>query len=255
MTEHTASRSTHSTADKIVSSAAALAEVGSGVGKVVEGLAGSAVRGSAGLVGEAARALPRLTRLGMIGPGTRISLGSLLAEQARRAPLRDCFLFDDRVHTNAAVDVRIENVVRGLISAGIRPATRVGVGMETRPSALAAVAALSRLGAVAVLLAPGSERDRALQLTGARTVIAEPEHLRQAAATGARVLVLGGGAARSLDIPSGADALDLEQIDPARVRLPAWYRPNPGLARELAFVLVTGTGARRETKYLTEYPW
>src|SRR5690606_29895438 len=38
MTEHTASRSTHSTADKIVSSAAALAEVGSGVGKVVEGL-------------------------------------------------------------------------------------------------------------------------------------------------------------------------------------------------------------------------
>src|SRR5690606_35471143 len=125
MTEHTESRSTHSTADKIVSSAAALAEVGSGVGKVVEGLAGSAVRGSAGLVGEAARALPRLTRLGMIAPGTRISLGSLLAEQARREPLRDCFLFDDRVHTNAAVDVRIDNVVRGLISAGIRPATRV----------------------------------------------------------------------------------------------------------------------------------
>jgi len=255
MTEHTASRSTHSTADKIVSSAAALAEVGSGVGKVVEGLAGSAVRGSAGLVGEAARALPRLTRLGMIGPGTRISLGSLLAEQARRAPLRDCFLFDDRVHTNAAVDVRIDNVVRGLISAGIRPATRVGVVMETRPSALAAVAALSRLGAVAVLLAPGSELDRAMELTGTRTVIADPENLRQAAATGARVLVLGGGDARSLDIPSGADVLDLEQIDPARVRLPAWYRPNPGLARELAFVLVTGTGDRLETKYITNYRW
>ncbi|WP_085998981.1 acyl-CoA synthetase [Nocardia higoensis] len=255
MSEHTKSGAQHSAADRIVSSAAALAEVGNGVGKVFEGLAGSAVRGSVELVGEAARALPRLTRLGMIQSGTRISLGSLLAEQARRAPLRDCFLFDDRVHTNAAVDVRIDNIVRGLISAGIRPATRVGVVMETRPSALAAVAALSRLGAVAVLLAPGSELGRAMELTGTRTVLADPENLRQAAATGAEVLVLGGGDARALDIPTGAEVIDLEQIDPAQVRVPAWYRPNPGLARELAFVLVTGTGDRLETKYITNHRW
>jgi putative long chain acyl-CoA synthase len=67
--------------------------------------------------------------------------------------------------------------------------------------------------------------------------------------------VLGGGAARTLDIPLSEDVIDLEQIDPTQVQLPAWYRPDPGLARELAFVLVTGTGDRLETKYITNHRW
>ena len=49
---------------------------------------------------------------------------------------------------------RIDNVVRGLIEVGVRQGEHVGVLMETRPSALVAIAALSRLGAVAVLLKP-----------------------------------------------------------------------------------------------------
>lgn len=244
-----------SAATRVVHTAASLAEAGAGVGKALEGIANNTVRGSVELAGEAARALPRLTRLGMIQPHTRISLGRLIAEQGRRAPLKDLFLFDDRVHTNAAVNVRIDNVVRGLISVGIRPAMRVGVIMETRPSALATVAALSRLGAVAVLLAPGSELVRALELTGVDTVVADPENLRHAAETGARVLVLGGGDARQLDLPANGRVIDLEQIDPAQVKLPGWYRPDPGLARELAFVLVTGTGDRLETKYITNHRW
>src|SRR5690606_5814168 len=122
----------------------------------------------------------------------------------------------------------IDNVVRGLISVGIRPATRVGVVMETRPSALVTVAALSRIGAVAVLLAPGSELRSALEQTGTKILISDPENLRHAAATGQRVLVLGGGDSRGLDIPLGDDVIDLEQVDPAKVRMPAWYRPNPG---------------------------
>ncbi|WP_042263310.1 acyl-CoA synthetase [Nocardia brasiliensis] len=244
-----------SAATRVVHTAASLAEAGAGVGKALEGIANNTVRGSVELAGEAARALPRLTRLGMIQPHTRISLGRLIAEQGRRAPLKDLFLFDDRVHTNAAVNVRIDNVVRGLISVGIRPAMRVGVIMETRPSALATVAALSRLGAVAVLLAPGSELVRALELTHVDTVVADPENLRHAAGTGARVLVLGGGDARQLDLPADGQVIDLEQIDPAQVKLPGWYRPDPGLARELAFVLVTGTGDRLETKYITNHRW
>ncbi|MEV0030261.1 acyl-CoA synthetase [Nocardia sp. NPDC050793] len=255
MTEHVPANRPRSAATRVVHTAGTLAEAGAGMGKALEGIANNTVRGSIELAGEAARALPRLTRLGMIQPNTRISLGKLLAEQADRAPLRECFLFEDRVHTNAAVSVRIDNVVRGLISIGIRPATRVGVVMETRPSALVTVAALSRLGAVAVLLAPGSELGKAIELTGAETVITDPENLRVAAATGARVLVLGGGDARGLDIPVSDNVIDLEQIDPTQVRVPAWYRPNPGLARELAFVLVTGTGDRLETKYITNHRW
>ncbi|MGK8504866.1 acyl-CoA synthetase [Nocardia asiatica] len=255
MAEHVPSNRPRSAATRVVHTAATLAEAGTGVGKALEGIANNTVRGSIELAGEAARALPRLTRLGMIQPHTRISLGRLLAEQTRRAPQRDLFLFDDRVHTNAAVNTRIDNVVRGLISVGVRPAMRVGVVMETRPSALASVAALSRLGAVAVLLAPNSELSRAIELTGVETLIADPENLRQAAATGARVLVLGGGDTRELALPASDRLIDLEQIDPARVRVPAWYRPDPGLARELAFVLVTGTGERLETKYITNHRW
>ncbi|GAA5076216.1 acyl-CoA synthetase [Nocardia iowensis] len=255
MAEHVDANRPRSAATRVVHTAATLAEAGAGVGKALEGIANNTMRGSVELVGEAARALPRLTRLGMIQPHTRISLGRLIAEQGRRAPLKDLFLFEDRVHTNAAVNVRIDNVVRGLVSVGIRPAMRVGVIMETRPSALATVAALSRLGAVAVLLAPGSELARALELTGVDTVVADPENLRHAVTTGARVLVLGGGDTRTLDIPLSDQVIDLEQIDPARVQLPGWYRPDPGLARELAFVLVTGTGDRLETKYITNHRW
>ncbi|MGK8559026.1 AMP-binding protein [Nocardia gipuzkoensis] len=255
MAEHVPNNRPRSAATRVIHTAATLAEAGTGVGKALEGIANNTVRGSFELAGEAARALPRLTRLGMIQPHTRISLGRLVAEQARRAPQRDLFLFDDRVHTNAAVNTRIDNVVRGLVEVGVRPAMRVGVVMETRPSALAAVAALSRLGAVAVLLAPSSELSHAIELTGVETLISDPENLRQAAATGARVLVLGGGAARELAIPASDRMIDLEQIDPAQVRLPAWFRPDPGLARELAFVLVTGTGNRLETKYITNHRW
>ncbi|WP_067656057.1 AMP-binding protein [Nocardia harenae] len=255
MSEYVVPSAPRSAAARAIHTAGSLVEAGTGLGKALENLASGAMKGSVELVGEAARALPRLTRLGTIQPHTRISLGRLLAEQASRAPNRDLFLFDDRVHTNEAVNARIDNVVRGLIAAGVRPANRVGVIMETRPSALATVAALSRLGAVAVLLAPGSELKRALEVTGVRTVVSDPENLRQAAATGARVLVLGGGAERELEIPAGSDVTDLEQIDPAAVPLPGWYTPDPGLARELAFVLVIGTGDRLETKYITNHRW
>ncbi|WP_371830473.1 AMP-binding protein [Antrihabitans cavernicola] len=240
---------------RIVHTAASVAEVGAGVGRGIANLANNAVRGTIEISGEAARALPRLVRLGTIQPHTKISLGGLLAEQGKRAPVGECFLFEDRVHTNAAVNTRIDNVVRGLIEVGVRPAHHVGVVMETRPSALVTIAALSRLGAVAVLLAPGGDLKSAVELTGIDTVITDPDNLTSVAATGTRILVLGGGDNRGLDVVSGSDVVDLEQIDPDAVRIPGWYRPNPGMARELAFVLVIGTGNRMEAKYITNYRW
>ena len=61
-------------------------------------------------------------------------------------------LFGDRGHTRAAVNERIDNIVRGLLEIGVRQGEHVGVLMQTRPSALSVVAALNRLGAVAVLM-------------------------------------------------------------------------------------------------------
>ncbi|HVQ50074.1 MAG TPA: alpha/beta fold hydrolase, partial [Mycobacterium sp.] len=115
---------------------------------------------------ETYRTLPRLARLGQINDHTRISLGRIMSEQARDVPEGECLLFDGRVHTYEAVDRRINNVVRGLIEVGVRQGAHVGVLMETRPSALVAIAALSRLGAVAVLMPPDADLAAAARLGG-----------------------------------------------------------------------------------------
>ncbi|WP_441346822.1 acyl-CoA synthetase [Rhodococcus sp. W8901] len=244
-----------SIANRLAHTVASIAEVGVGVGKGIADLATDTVRGTRELSVEAARALPRLARLGQLQPHSRISLGLLLAEQGRKAANGEFFLFDDRVHTNAAVNTRIDNVVRGLIHAGIRPANHVGVLMETRPSALVAIAALSRLGAVAALLPPGGDLDEAVRLGGVDRILVDPDHLEDAVATGKKVLVLGGGEFRGLDVELGPDVVDLEQVDPDAVTLPGWYRPDPGLARELAFVIFSGSRGSLEAKFITNYRW
>ncbi|QCQ91266.1 acyl-CoA synthetase [Rhodococcus sp. SGAir0479] len=241
--------------NRITHTVASIAEVGAGVGRGIADLATDTVRGTREISIEAARALPRLARLGQLQPHSRISLGLLLAEQGRQAPGGECFLFDDRVHTNAAVNTRIDNVVRGLIHAGVRPATHVGVLMETRPSALVAIAALSRLGAVAVLLPPGGYLEEAVRLGRVDRIVVDPDNLEDAVATGKKVLVLGGGEFRGLAVELGPDVVDLEQVDPDAVTLPGWYRPDPGRARELAFVIFSGSCGSLEAKFITNYRW
>ncbi|MER5838293.1 AMP-binding protein [Streptomyces sp. NPDC002130] len=206
-----------SISNRIIHTVASVAEVGAGVTKGISDLAAGALRGTFELSGEAARALPRLARLNQIQPHTKISLSQLLAEQRRKAPNGECFLFDNRVHTYEAVNARIDNVVRGLISVGVRPAAHVGVLMETRPSALAAIAALSRLGAVAVMLPPGSDISAAVKLGSVDRIITDPENVDAAVVTGRPVLVLGGGDARGLEVDPSHDVIDLEQIDPTKV--------------------------------------
>src|SRR6201990_2409226 len=155
---------------------------------------------------ETVRTLPRLARLGEINDHTRISLGRIMSEQARGAPAGEALLFDGRVHTYEAVDRRINNVVRGLIQVGVRQGAHVGVLMETRPRALVAIAALSRLGAVAVLMPPDADLVAAARLGAVSEIIADPSNLEAARGLDMRVLVLGGGEARDLHLPSHTDA-------------------------------------------------
>src|SRR6202042_3857813 len=136
-------------------------------------------------------------------------------------------LFDGRVHTYEAVNRRIDNVVRGLIAVGVRQGEHVGVLMETRPSALVAIAALSRLGAVAVLLKPDIDLAASVRLGGVTEIITDPTNLEPARQLPGQILVLGGGGeARDLHVGDDANVIDMEQIDPDAVELPAWYRPN-----------------------------
>jgi putative long chain acyl-CoA synthase len=204
---------------------------------------------------ETYRTLPRLARLGQINDHTRISLGRIMSEQARDLPDGECLLFDGRVHTYQAVDRRINNVVRGLIEVGVRQGAHVGVLMETRPSALVAIAALSRLGAVAVLMPPDVDLAAAARLGGVSEIIADPSNLEAARRLDTRVLVLGGGESRELHLSDDAGVTDMEKIDPDVVDLPGWYRPNPGLARDLAFVGFSSTGGDLVARQITNYRW
>jgi putative long chain acyl-CoA synthase len=221
-------------------------QVGAGaVRSVADAMVGTA-QAALRLGEEAAAQLPRLARLERIEPGTRMSLALLLDEQARRAPDEVLFLFEDRAHTRAAAKHRIDSVVRGLIAIGVRQGEPVGVLMSTRPSALAVIAALSRLGAVAVLLRPQGDVKQEIRLGQVKKVIADPAHAHLVSDT--EVFLLGGGERAS-------GLTDMERINPDEIELPGWYKPNPGCAGDLAFILFTGEGERTKASRITNRRW
>ena len=245
-------------ASRVAHGAAAAGEMAFTLARTAADAVVAANKSARALAVETVRTLPRLARLGQMNDHTRISLGRIMSEQARGAPTGECLLFDGRVHTYEAVDRRINNVVRGLIEVGVRQGAHVGVLMETRPSALVAIAALSRLGAVAVLVPPDADLASVVQLGAVSEIIADPSNLEAARGLSMRVLVLGGGESRDLHLVETddvADVIDMEKIDPDEVDLPGWYRPNPGLARDLAFVAFATVGGQLLARQITNYRW
>ncbi|HET9627539.1 MAG TPA: alpha/beta fold hydrolase, partial [Kofleriaceae bacterium] len=208
--------------------------------------------------------LPRLARLRGLSDDSVISLGKALADQAREIGDRTFFLFRGRAFSYADANRRVDAVVRGLIACGVQPGQRVAVVMKSRPSHLSVVAALSRLGAVSVLISPEVAADQlaaALALGEADRVVVDPDGAARArAAFAGPVLVLGGvgevpwapGARRELP----ARVTDLEAIDPQAVALPGWYRPDPGQAHQLAMVFVAaGPGEPPRATRVTNRRW
>ncbi len=199
--------------------------------------------------------VPRLLKLRNIPDDDRISPSLALAKQAKKIPDGTVFIYKGRAITYAQADERVDHVVRGLIHSGVYPGERVGVFMRSRPSYLSTVGALCRLGAVPALMPPDLDTDelrRAVNVGELRFILTDPEHAERARdGFAGKVLVLGGGPDR--DVVSGV--VDMEQIDPARVKLPSWYRPNPGRAADLAMIFITiGQGRDRAAK-ITNRRW
>ncbi|MGH3242275.1 MAG: AMP-binding protein [Spirillospora sp.] len=213
--------------------------------------ASRAIHGTRQLGGEAAQNLPRLARLERIQSDTRMSMGLLLDEHAQRMPGEVFFLYKGRPYTHDAAKRRIDAVVRGLIHIGVRRGDAVGVLMGTRPTALALVAALSRLGAVAVLLRPDGDPAVEARLSQVRRVIVDPEHAARVEGVEGVEAFLLGGVGRG---DRGA-LMDMESIDPGAVELPGWYRPNPGRAGDLAFVVFRGDGSQVRASRITNRRW
>ena len=196
--------------------------------------------------------LPRLRELGDIAPGTQISLGQLLDEAAGRDPDRIVYAFGDRVIRHRDFKHRVDSIVNGMLSLGMRPGERIGVLMSSRPSGFSVLAAISRLGATAVLLRPEGDLATEARLGRLAWLISDPENAHGTALPGVTWCVLGvGSGARELP----AHVVDMERIDPARVRVPSWYRANPRKASDIAFVLFTGEGAATRDVLITNRRW
>jgi putative long chain acyl-CoA synthase len=201
--------------------------------------------------------LPRLARLERIRDESRISVGRELADQAAKIGEQTFFLWQGRAHSYADANMRVDNIVRGLIACGVQVETRVGILMRARPTYLSLVAAVSRIGAVAVLISPEGERvslEQALKLGSVEQLVTDPEHMAYARETFAGpVLVLGGGGGERTLIDG---VTDMERIDPAAVELPDWYQPNPGRANELALILFTaGKDEKPRAARITNRRW
>lgn len=125
--------------------------------------------------------------------------------------------------------------------------------MHTRPSALVTVAAVNRIGAVAVLHRPEQDLVTEIRLGNIRKIVVDPEHARSAVKTALPVFILGGVSQRRRKIPSGA--VDLEQVNPDAVRVPYWYQPNPGRARDVAFVLFDEADTKIRADLITNGRW
>ncbi|HEY2834271.1 MAG TPA: AMP-binding protein [Sporichthyaceae bacterium] len=207
-------------------------------------------RSAAGSVVGVVQAVPGLARLEHARNDGRASVSALLAERARRNSEDTFFVYDGRGHTYAAAQARVDAVVRGLLSVGVGQGEHVGVLMRTRPSALTAIAALNRIGAVAVLLRPDGPTSREVALAGLQRTIADPENLSTARAARLEVLLLGSG-----EREPRRGVIDLEAIDPDAVALPAWYTPNPGRAGDPAFLLFAGEGREIRMTRITNGRW
>lgn len=216
---------------------------------------------------------PRLRRLAQMTSDTRVSVGFALAERAQTSPNETFFLWSSRAFTYRDADARVTSIVRGLWSVGVRPGHRVALLMSSRPSYLSVVAALSRLGAVAVLPPPNAAVEALREaLSGQKTtwLATDPEHIAKArqlssAVSGRSILVFGGGSrppasTRPSIIPPGTGgalgAIDMEGVDPEAVEMPSSFVADAGRARDLAAILLRpSSGGKLRAAKVTNHRW
>ena len=106
------------------------------------------------------------------------------------------------------------------------------------------------------MLPPDDDLAAAIQLCEVADIVTDPHHLSAAAATCARVLILG-AAHHTADLgPAASDrVVELDRLSLPGGPLPQWYRPNRGRASDLAFVFFSTTGGRRVIKEVTNHRW
>lgn len=201
--------------------------------------------------------LSQFTRLKKLNSDSKVGLALALEEQVEKAPKDTLFLYDGRAHTYADASKRVDNIVRGLISIGVRVGDHVGIIMHARPSSLATLIAVNRLGAVAVLLRTMRNKNQLateLKLGKVQYLIADPENAPAAVENfHGQVYILGGFGRSTRELPD--KVVDLEAINPDCVTLPDWYQPSPGKARDIAFIMFSKRDNETQSYSITNQRW
>lgn len=200
--------------------------------------------------------LPRIAKLRRLSDESRVSLAQVLTEQAASVPDATFFLWDGRAFTYSQADARVTAVAKGLCMLGARPGDRIGVVMDNRPTYLSLVAAISRIGAVAVLFNPeavGAQLEQAITASGAKFIVADPDHIpRVASAFDGPKWALGGGTNRHVP---GAD-VDMEALDVSDYTFPPGVTLDGGLGGDLAMLTFTsGTTGLPKAARITNRRW
>ncbi|MEZ4443182.1 MAG: AMP-binding protein [Polyangiaceae bacterium] len=220
-------------------------EIGARVGRVWRRL-GDAYRSTSDTLHGLRHQLPRLWQLETLEPDTRISASLALAERARATPEATFFLWRGRAYTYAEAHARVDEMAGQLAGCGARSGQRVGVRMAAGPAQLAAVTALVRLGAVAVVASPGVD-DGALAAAfaaeGVSATICDVAQLERARRSGP-------GPRWVVGVPASRQWATLE-LGPdeqwlAAARAEPCERPDPGCASDLGLILIRpGRGGAR----------
>ncbi|PCJ38386.1 MAG: hypothetical protein COA75_01090 [Cellvibrionales bacterium] len=238
----------------VTSTAKAVFDISKGVVGTASDLFGSTKTSLLSMSDNFGSRLTHVTRLQKLGSDSKVGFALSLEEQANKSPDDTFFLYNERAHTYANANERVNNIVRGLISIGVRRGDHVGVLMHARPSALATNLAVNRLGAIAVQLRDKSQLAKELKLAEVQHLIADPENAETAVKTFAgQTYILGGFGRSRRELPERA--IDMEKIDPSRVALPDWYEPSPGKADEVAFISFSRLRAETHCDKISHRQW
>ncbi len=215
--------------------------------------------------------LPRLTQRENITDETRVSIGRALAEQAEAIPDAPFFLWRGRAFTYAEANGRVNQVLRALMERGVKRGQHVGLFLDNHPDVLTSLTALSRLGAVAVVLNAdlrGASLKQALEVGEVDALITDRAHAEagHAAMGGGLTLCLGIAEGRG-DRKKGEETGGLAALPPGTFDLEAALaaRPtsppddievDPLKAKDTAMLLFTsGTTGLPKAARITNRRW
>jgi putative long chain acyl-CoA synthase len=203
--------------------------------------------------------IPRLARLETLHDQSQVSVGQVLSEQAKAIGDKTFFIWHGRAYSYREADRRVSRMAAGLYAGGVRRGQYVGILMDNHPNYLVSVGAISRLGAVSVLIntgARGTSLTHAIESGEVDVLLCDHEHVHHGKeAFGNGKIVLVGRPPEGMTAPKGvllmhdllASVLD-HPVDLGEA--------NPGRASDLAMLIFTsGTTGMPKAARITNRRW